>query len=29
MAMYAGTGVGNVTAEEPAAAVAADLVSLL
>ena len=29
MAMYAGTGVGHVTAEEPAAAVVADLVSLL
>jgi NAD(P)H-dependent flavin oxidoreductase YrpB (nitropropane dioxygenase family) len=29
MAMYAGTGVGHLTAEEPAAAVVADLVSLL
>jgi nitronate monooxygenase len=29
MAMYAGTGVGHVTAKEPAAAVVADLVSLL
>jgi nitronate monooxygenase len=29
MAMYAGTGVGHVTAEEPAAVVVADLVSLL
>ena len=29
MAMYAGTGVGEVTAAEPAAAVVADLVRLL
>lgn len=29
MAMYAGTGVGHITTEEPAAAVVADLVSLL